>query len=439
MSIFTQKTSNDNQESSAQPKAMPGYEVLTFKLPWSAIEAQFSKAVNKLSQTQPIQGFRSGHVPMDVARQKYGDQLLMAEAYDLAVPEFYAKTVVDSNIDAVGQPQLDFEPQPAWGVDVMVTATVPVLPKIKMPDLAKLKVTPDKAEVRDEDVTKVLEQLAERYASEASVDRPAKDGDLVELDYEVTMQGVLIEGGSGKGHKTVLGKKHLLPDIENAVVGMKAGEEKIQKVNFEESYPIKMVAGKTADCKILLKQVWARQLPELNDEFAARLGPFTKLTEVTERIKADMLAEAEQEAAGKTEREVLETVIKAAEFGVFPDVLITREVSQLIHELEHNLEHQGVTLDDYLVHIHKKRSDLMLDFAQPATDRLKVSILLKEIIKEQKFDITPEEIAAEVRRLEGYVKDKDYLSRPEVREQIKIDIAQRKAAEWLIKKIAVSA
>ncbi len=435
MGIFSrhQAPADPAADVAAGPATPPGHVAVQFNVPWSAIEAKLPAAAAKLSKQQPLQGFREGKVPVEVARQRYGDQLLMAEAYDLAVPGMYAAAISAAGHETVGQPAMSFAPDPAWGVDVAVTATAPALPTVTLPDWGKVKVGAVRREVTDADVAKVVEQVRDRFATEEPAQRPAASGDLVELDYELLVDGVAVEDGSGKSHRAVLGRGHLLPEVEAAVVGMSAGEEKHQPITFGPEHQLRTVAGKTADCRIVLKQVFGRTLPELTDELAAKVGPFKTAAELTDRVRADLQEEAAGESARETERLALQAAIGAATFGPLPQILVNDEVGRLVHELQHSVERYGVKFDGYLMHIKKSMQELRLEFVAPATERLKVTLLLRAVVREQSLLPTDAEVDGEIARLKAQSKDSVQLDDPRVRSRVSVDLAQRAAVAWVVR------
>lgn len=441
MSLFSRKQklspSADVAPARAnQPAAEPGYAELSFAVPWSAIEAKLARAAEIVSAQRPLTGFRAGHVPVDVARQRYGDQALLAEAYDLAVPALYLEAVRARDLDSIGQPRLSFESEPAWGANVEATATVAVLPRVSLPDLAGVHVEPAVATVTAEQVDAVIESFRERYASEAAVARPAQTGDLVELDYVVSLAGVPLEGGSGTGHRAIVGRGHLLPEIEAAVAGMSVGEAKDITVSFPEAHGQKLVAGKSADCRVTLRQVFERQLPPLDDELAKRCSPFPTLAEMRERVEAQLKLEAEADARRRTEDAAVRAVAAAASIGDLPALLIDDEVSRMVHELQHSLEHQGAKFDSYLAHLGKTLADLRLDFVQPATERLRAILVLRAVSREQGLAPKPEEVEAEVERLAARAKDPEAARTAAVRSQVTAELTQRRALDWLVERVA---
>lgn len=440
MGIFSrhQKAADPAVAVAAGPATPPGHVAVRFDVPWSAVEAKLPSAAAKLSKQQPLQGFREGKVPVEVARQRYGDQLLLAEAYDLAVPSLYAAAIESAGHETVGQPAMAFEPQPEWGVDVSVTATAPALPSVTLPDWSKVKVNSIRREVSDGDVSKVVEQIRERFATEELVERPAASDDMVELDYELLVDGVAIEGGSGAGHRAVLGRGHLLPEIEAAVLGMSAGEEKRQPITFGPGHQLKAAAGKTADCRIALKQVFSRSLPELTDELAAKVGPFKSAAEFTARVRADLEQEAAAESARETERAALQAAIVAATFGALPNILVDDEVRRLIHELRHGVDRYGVRFEDYLLHIKKSVDDLRLEFVAPATERLKVTLLLRAVVRQQSITPTDAEVDDEVARLKAQAQHPERLESPQARSHVRADLAQRAAVDWVVQVVTNS-
>ncbi len=434
MGIFSrhEKPADPAADVAAGPATPPGHVAVTFDVPWSAIEAKLPAAAAKLSKQQPLQGFREGKVPVDVARQRYGDQLLMAEAYDLAVPGMYAAEIASAGHETVGQPAMSFTPDPAWGVDVSVTATAPALPPVTLPDWSAVKVDAVRREVSDADVAKVVDQIRDRFATEEPADRAAASGDLVELDYELLVDGVAVEDGSGKSHRAVLGRGHLLPEVEAAVVGMAPGEEKHQAITFGPEHQLRTVAGKTADCRIVLKQVFGRTLPELTDELAAKVGPFKTADEFTARVRADLEEEAAAESLRETEKAALQAAVAAAKFGPLPEILVNDEVGRLIHELQHSIERYGVKFDGYLAHIKKSMQELRLEFVVPATERLKVILLLRAVVRERSLLPTDAEVDAEIARLKQRSQDSAQLDDPRVRSQVRVDLAQRAAVAWVV-------
>ncbi len=421
-----------------EPATPPGHVAVTFNVPWATVEAKLPAAAAVLSKQRPLQGFREGKVPVEVARQRYGDQLLMAEAFDLAVPSLYAAAITTAGHETIGQPAMTFEPQPTWGVDVTITATAPVLPSVILPDWTKVRVDAVQRSVSDAGVQKVVDQIRDRFAVEEPADRPAASNDLVELDYELLVDGVVMEGGSGKGHRAVLGRGHLLPEIESAVIGMNAGQEKQQSITFGPEHQLKIVAGKTADCHIVLKQVFSRSLPELTDELAAKIGPFKTADEFVSRVKADLEAESTAEAKRETERAALQAAISAAKFDALPDILINDEVNRLLHELHHSVERYNVKFEDYLLHIKKSLQELRLEFVAPATERLKVTLLLRAIVRERNIAPTDAEVDTEVVRLKAQVQHPERLDSQQVRTQVRADLAQRAAVDWVVRTVTNS-
>lgn len=440
MGIFSrgQKPAEVAAAAPVGPATPPGHVAVEFAVPWSAVEAKLPAAATTLSKQRPLQGFREGKVPVEVARQRYGDDLLMAEAYDLAVPPLYAAAVREAGHETVGQPAMAFEPQPAWGVDVRVTATAPALPPVTPPDWSKVHVQAEQRQVTDADVAKVVDQIRERFAVEEAAQRPAADGDLVELDYELLVGGVAVEGGSGTGHRAVLGRGHLLPEIESAVRGMEPGQEKRQPITFGPEHQLKTVAGKTVDCRVVLRQVFSRTLPELTDELAAKVGPFKAAAELRDRVRADLAEEAEAESSRETEKRALQAAVAAATFGPLPSILVNDEVGRLVHELQHSVSRYGVKFEDYLLHIKKSMDELRLEFVAPATERLKVTLLLREVARAQAIAPSDAEVDAELASLKARAQHPERLEGPQVRAHVRADLVQRAAVAWVVGAVAKS-
>lgn len=392
------------------------------------------KASRRIAEQIEIAGFRKGQAPMEMIRQKVGEMALHQEAAQIAVEKTLPEAIEKENLHTVGQPAIGIE-KLAPGNDFVYTATVPLMPEVKLGDLNKVKVKPEEVKVDDAEVEKVIQNVLRLRAKEQLVDRAAKMGDKVEVDFDVYLDSVPVDGGTGKKYPLVLGEKTMIPGFEEQVVGLKAGETKEFKLAFPKDYHQKMLAGKETEFKVKVHSVFEIVPPELNDEFARTLGDFKTVAEMKAAVQKNLREEKEAQADGKFERDVLETLISVSTFGDIPDVMLTQETQVMMGELEQNIARQGLDFAEYLKHLKKDRKQLMLDLTPDAVKRIKSALVIRELAKKENVAATEEEIKAELDQLRhAYQGNSNVLRQIEsasYREYIGNVVRNRKTIHWL--------
>jgi len=246
------------------------------------------------------------------------------------------------------------------------------------------------------------------------VDRAAKDGDKVEVDFDVYLDGVVIEGGSAKKQPIILGEGNFIPGFEENVIDMKKEDRKEFKLKFPKDYFQKNLAGKECDFKIKLVSVNEVVLPEINDEFAKGLGQFKDVADMKTKIEENLVKEAEQKESQRLQAAILEGIIEKSEFGKLPAVLIDSEKERMIQEIKQDLESQGLNFEKYLEHLKKSEDDLKEGFTKQADKRAKSVLLTRQVALDEKIKVEDKEIDDEVKKtLEMY------KTQPEMTEQFK--------------------
>lgn len=406
---------------------------LTITVEAGEYQVHMEKAAKKLATRTAIKGFRKGNAPYDVLKREVGEMAIMQEALQLIVQEAYVKTVMKEELEVVGSPEIAIEKM-APGNDVVFTATVALLPEVKLPKLDKLKVKKVVEAVTEEQLNETLDALRGMHAEEVKKDGKAEGTDKLVLDMDMKIDGVPLDGGTAKNYQVYLSEKHYLPGFNKQVEGLKAGEEKTFELTFPKDHYKKEFAGKTVDVSVKVKEVFERKLPELTDEFVKKLGQKSK-DEFLALVKNNLQEEAERKAVQKAEAEVLETVIDKATFSDMPDVLLNHERMKIFEELKRDLAKHGVTIEQYLADIKKNEQELVEGFTLQAEKRAKASLISRQIAKEQKIEITDEEISAEVEKMKhAYAHNKEAqenLKRPEVRDTIATMLQNRKVMEFL--------
>jgi trigger factor len=364
------------------------------------VEKYFDKAAKHLSKHVEIKGFRKGSsVPKDVLEKYAGKQAIFQEASEMAIEEKYKEFVKKENIFPIEHPNLKVKKM-AEGNPVEVTITVSVFPEVKLPDYKKISENVKKkrkkdVKVEEKDIKDALEHLRASKRKEVAVVREAKKGDIAEVDFEVRIDGVKIEGGDSKNHPVTLGDGKFIPGFEDNIEGMKAGEVKEFSVDAPKDYFKKDLAGKKMDFKVTLKSVLEVKLPDLDDEFAKSLGGFKTLTELEENLKKSIKMEKEQKEKEAFLDSLIGAIVKDSKIDL-PEVMIKNEQEKIINEMKTNIEQHGLSFDMYLANLKKTIEEIKEDVKEQAEKRVKSVLVLEEIAKQEDIKPTEEEVTEKV-------------------------------------------
>jgi trigger factor len=267
-------------------------------------------------------------------------------------------------------------------------------------------------DIKDEEINKMLEELREMRAKEVIADREAKETDKVILDVSMFLDNVPIEGGQHKGVTVILGKNYFVPGFDKKVEGMKKNDEREFSLPYPDDYHMKNLAGKMVEFKVKAAEVYERQMPELNDELAIVFG-LKKLEELKTNIKTSLSDQKAREARQVEEREMLEKLLEKTKFGDIPQLLVENEAQTMMAELEQGVTSQGGNMADYLQSMKKSYDQLMLEMLPEAVKRVKVSLMIREIAKQEDIKVTSEELDEHVKEMK-----KHYHNNPEIIERL---------------------
>lgn len=392
-------------------KQLPKSEVeISVSLPWEAWSKHIDKAVDRLAKDVKIQGFRPGKVPQSVLEQKYGRALILSEAAEIAVQESYPQALAQNHVDAIGKPEAEIKTVEDNKALEYVVKTA-IVPKVTLKaawekEVKKINQAEKGAEatVSDEDVEKEVERLAMTRAKYVTVNRPAKSGDNVEVDFQVMIGGVPIEGGTSKKHPIVLGSGAFIPGFEEAVEGMEAGQEKDFELTFPSEYHAKDLAGKPATFHVKVGLVQEREIPAIDDAFAQSLGKFKDIAELRENFKTGMLEEKKQQTQEAHRTKIVDALVEAAE-AELPEVLIHEELHKMIHEFEAQIQGMGMDFQEYLKSIKKTEKELHDEWEPQAEKRLLASLALEEVARDKEIEAAQEEIEAEMNKTMQYYRN----------------------------------
>ncbi len=382
------------------PKSQVEFE---FIISPEEVEKYFDKAAKHLSKHVEIKGFRKGAlVPKDILEKYVGKQAIFQEASEMAIDEKYREFIKKENIFPVERPDLKVKKM-AEGNPVEVAVTVAVFPEIKLPDYKKISEEAGKkrkkyVKVEEKDVKDALEHLRASRKKEIVAAREAKKGDVAEVDFELRVDGVKIEGGDSKNHPVTLGEGKFIPGFEDNIEGMKAGEVKEFSVNAPKDYFKKDLAGKKMDFKVTLKSVLEVQLPNLDDEFAKSLGGFKTLTELEENLKKSIKMDKEQKEKEVFLDSLIGEIVKNSKIDL-PEVMIKNEQEKIINEMKSNIEQHGLSFDMYLANLKKTIDEIKEGVKEQAEKRVKSVLVLEEIAKQEDIKPTDEEVTEKTNQI----------------------------------------
>ncbi|SHI23421.1 trigger factor [Streptomyces sp. 3214.6] len=367
---------------------------LSIEVPFEELKDSLDAAYKKINQQVTVKGFRKGKIPARVIDQRFGRGAVLEEAVNDALPKFYTEAVNEAEIDVLGQPEVDIT-ELKDGETLNFTAEVDVRPALELPeDFSSIEVEVDAVEVTDEDIDKSVEQLRERFASTSPVERAAEDGDVVTVDLEAKVDGEVLEDGVASGVSYTIGSGELLEGIDDAVKGLEAGGE----ATFTSELKGGSAAGKEAEVTVKVTQVAARELPELDDEFAQLASEFDTLDELKADSRKRLENMKQYDQATQAQERVLEKLLELVEVPV-PEKLLEDEINTRKHNLEHHqLGQMGLDLDKYLEIQGKTAEEFETETREAAVKGIKTQFVLDELVKREKLNVNQEELTEHLMR-----------------------------------------
>ena len=353
---------------------------MTIGVPAQEIDSEVDKRLQQTARRVKIPGFRPGKVPMRIIRERYEDSARQEVLGDVIQRSFY-EAVVQEKLNPAGAPSVEpkvFEK----GKDLEYVATFEVFPEFTVSGLENIEVERLNAQISDQDVDNLIENIRKQNTEFGAVDRPAQNDDRLIIDFVGRIDGEEFAGGKAEGSRLVLGSGRMIPGFEEALVGVKAGEERVINPQFPEDYPNKDLAGKTAEFTVTVKEVAAPQLPEINDEFLARFG----ITEGGEEafrkdVRQNMERELKQSIKNKVKNQVMEALLAANPIEA-PPALISSEIDRLRAQAAQRF---GGSI---------KPEQLPTEpFKEQARRRVLLGLIVAELVKQ--FELKPEEAQVE--------------------------------------------
>lgn len=405
---------------------------MTVGVPAAEVDTAVTQKLKETARRVRIDGFRPGKVPVSVVKQRFGDSI-RAEVLEEVVRNHYAQALTSEKITPAGSPQIELSKDKA-GEDVEFIATFEVFPDIELAGFDGFEFEKTTAEITDADIDKMLDNLRQQRANYVEVDRAAKDGDRVKIDFVGKIDGEAFEGGSAEGQAVTLGSGQMIPGFESGIEGMKAGDEKPIDVSFPEDYGNEELAGKAAVFDIKVHEVAEAELPELNEEFFTAFGAEGKDLETFKtEVRQNMEREARTALEGKLKNTVIDKLVEVNEIDV-PSALVQDEI--------HRLKHQAVQQfgDQAQIDPHSLPDEL---FTEQAQRRVKVGLIMNELINKA-------EIKADDAAVKAYIEDQAsvyqdpqqvidyYNSNPEMLNQVKAVVVENAAIDHILENSKVA-
>lgn len=368
---------------------------IEFTVTQKEFEDAVNKAYLKVKNNINVQGFRKGKAPRHIIEKKYGKSIFYDDALDFAVQEVYPKAVKELNLDVIDSPKVDiikFEDNE----DLILNADVEVMPEVILPEYKGIEVEKAVFTVTDEDVEKELKNVQEKNARIVEIaDRAVQNGDFLTIDYAGFVGEEQFEGGTAENQSLEIGSNTFIPGFEEQLIGKNKGEEVNVNVTFPEDYHAENLKGKEAVFHVTIHEIKAKEMPEIDDEFAKDVSEFDTLEELKQDTKINLEKKAADSAKVTNDNNVITKVVNEAVVEI-PEVMIQREIDYLAKNYEQQFRQQGFTGNEYddiinnFVNQYKEGAKAQAEF------NVKAELVLEEIIKKENIAATEEEINKEV-------------------------------------------
>ncbi|MGM9619608.1 MAG: trigger factor [Oscillospiraceae bacterium] len=392
---------------------------LTVEVSAEEFEAAIERAYKKLRGKMNIPGFRPGKAPRAMIEKLYGAEIFYDEAVEQSFPAAYMQAIAEADVKAVGQPTVEMVEISKNGYTFK--ATVYVYPEVKLGQYKGLTAVKGEVKVTAEDVNARLQEMADRATRVTTVEREVQNGDIAVIDFEGFDNGVAFEGGKGENYDLEIGSGSFVPGFEEQLVGMKAGEEKDIDIVFPKDYT-KDLAGKAVVFHVKVNEVKAKEVPEMDDEFAKDVSEFETLKELKADIKKQIAADRQEQVDRAFEDSLLEQVADGMECDV-PQPMIDEQVEAMMQNFKMRMQSQGIPYDQYLKYTGATDEGIKAQAVGPAEKQVRMMLALEAVVKEENLDASDEEVEAEYAKVAGQYgmeveQVKQYVQSYELRGQI---------------------
>ncbi|AMB99808.1 trigger factor [Aerococcus urinaehominis] len=413
--------------------------VLHFTIAQDKAQAALKQAYNKVKKDVSVPGFRKGKVNYQVFVKMFGEEALYEDAVNIALPEAYAAAVEESGLDIVTQPRFEIE-EIGKNQDWTIKAQVATKPEVKLGEYKNLTVTKQDREVTEEDINQRLEAAQANLTELVVKEGPAEEGDTVVIDFEGFKDGEAFEGGKGENHSLELGSNSFIPGFEDQLAGAKEGDEVEVKVTFPEDYHAEDLAGQEATFQVKVHEVKAKEVPELDDEFAKDVDDEVEsLDQLRDKYRAELQEVKDNAAQEAVEEEAIRQAVDNATIEDLPHEMVHEEVHRQMEHYLNEMQRQGISPELYYQITGTSEADLHQQFEADADVRVKTNLILEQIVADENIEVSEEDVNEEIKNLaETYGMEEAMVQQVVTQDMLRNDIALKKAME-LITSTAVEA
>jgi trigger factor len=360
---------------------------LTIEVEFAELKPSLDAAYQRIAKQVNIPGFRKGKVPPPVIDRQVGRGAVLDEAINDALPKLYVQALEDNDLQPLAQPDIDitrFEDNES----LEFTAEVDVRPTIEVPAYDGLEIKVDDISVADDEVEEQVQNLRERFATLTDVDRAVQEGDVVTIDLVASRDGETVDGGEVNGYSYKVGSGELIEGVDDALVGLKAGEEQ----TFQSQLLGGDAAGQDVDVLVRVTAVKEQELPELDDEFAQTASEFDTVEELRADLRSRLESRARLEQATAARDAVLEKLLDSAEIPL-PDAGVDSEIASRRQQIEQQLMYAGLTMEQYLDNEKQTQDEFDADLEKRVRDAMAAQFLLDEVVKKEQIGVDQAELS----------------------------------------------
>ena len=408
---------------------------LTVEVAAEDVEKALQAAYLKQRKQINIPGFRKGKVPRQMIEKMYGPEVFYDEAANNMIPDAYAKAYDESELDIVSQPKIEVV-QMEKGKPFIFTAEVATKPEVTLGDYKGLKVDKVSTRVTQKEVDEEIEKERERNARTIEVtDRAVQDKDEVTLDFEGFVDGVAFEGGKGEDYPLTIGSGSFIPGFEEQLIGAEIDKEVEVNVTFPKEYHSEELAGKDATFKCTVHTIKAKELPELDDEFASEVSECETMDAYRAEVKKNIKERKERTGKEKKENQAVDQAIENAQMDI-PEAMIEFQVRQMADDFARRIQQQGLTVEQYFQFTGMTAEKMMEEMRPQAEKSIKTRLVLEAIVKAENIEVSDERVEEELTKMaEAYQMEveklKEFMGESE-KKQIKEDLAVQEAITLLV-------
>lgn len=410
-----------------------GKQEVNVKIEKKEWEVALEKSFKKNVETVKIDGFRQGKAPRDIYEKKLGKESLYMDAIDFALPKAYEKALKQSNLQPIVQPEVDVKKIDEDGVEVVFT--IVTKPEVEIKKYKNLGIKSEKINITEEEITKGVEELQQKYAEISLKEDAIVTGDTVVLDFLGKKDGVPFEGGKGENYPLEIGSNTFIPGFEDSLIGLKSGDSKDIEVTFPKDYPSEDLKGEKVIFEVKINEVKHKILPEINKDFFADLSIEGVDSEKTlrEYVKNELTIEKEEKSKEAKVESILNKIIESLKIEL-PEEMVTEEIHFMIKQFEQNLSMQGLSLDQFMEMTKTTHEKFHEQYRGQAEKRILQSLVLNKIAETEKIDVTKEEIDIEIPALAARynISEEEIKKLDGVEEALSGDIKIRKIINFLL-------